>query len=108
MVAVIDRCLVCGSEGRLWVHRRGRDLVRCRACGFAWIPQGVMRTASGSTIYEDDAPIFFSPEQSDYYRDESTIDAARAKLETSSMARNILNHAALASQQGRRDLAGEA
>lgn len=34
------------------------------------------------------------------------IYGARAARETSSMARNILNHAALASRQGRRDLAG--
>ena len=37
----------------------------------------------------------------------SEIYAARSKLEDSSMSRNILNHAALASQQGKRDLAGE-
>ncbi len=36
----------------------------------------------------------------------SEIYDARAKLETSSIARNILNHAALASAQGKRDLAG--
>ncbi len=35
------------------------------------------------------------------------VYAARAALETSSMARNILNHAALASAQGKRDLAGD-
>jgi alkyl sulfatase BDS1-like metallo-beta-lactamase superfamily hydrolase len=35
------------------------------------------------------------------------IYAARSKLEESSMSRNILNHAALASEQGKRDLAGE-
>jgi alkyl sulfatase BDS1-like metallo-beta-lactamase superfamily hydrolase len=35
------------------------------------------------------------------------IYAARSKLESSSMSRNILNHASLASQQGKRDLAGE-
>ena len=34
------------------------------------------------------------------------IYAARAVLETSSMSRNILNHAALASEQGKRDIAG--
>ena len=34
------------------------------------------------------------------------IYAARAALQPSSMARNILNHAALASRQGKRDLAG--
>jgi alkyl sulfatase BDS1-like metallo-beta-lactamase superfamily hydrolase len=35
------------------------------------------------------------------------IYAARSKLEQSSMSRNILNHAALASKEGKRDLAGE-
>jgi len=35
------------------------------------------------------------------------VYAARAALETSSMSRNILNHAALASEQGKRDLIGE-
>ncbi|MEP7216103.1 MAG: alkyl sulfatase dimerization domain-containing protein, partial [Anaerolineaceae bacterium] len=34
------------------------------------------------------------------------IYAARSALETSSMSRNILNHAALSSQQGKRDIAG--
>jgi glyoxylase-like metal-dependent hydrolase (beta-lactamase superfamily II) len=35
------------------------------------------------------------------------IYAARSAAESSSMARNILNHAAMASREGRRDLAGE-
>jgi alkyl sulfatase BDS1-like metallo-beta-lactamase superfamily hydrolase len=34
------------------------------------------------------------------------IYAARSKEQSSSMARNILNHAALASEKGKRDLAG--
>ena len=34
------------------------------------------------------------------------IYAARSALETSSMSRNILNHAALSSEQGKRDIAG--
>lgn len=35
------------------------------------------------------------------------VYSARSRLQESSMARNILNHAALASAQGKRDLAGE-
>jgi alkyl sulfatase BDS1-like metallo-beta-lactamase superfamily hydrolase len=35
------------------------------------------------------------------------IYGARSKLAVSSMERNILNHAALASLQGKRDLAGD-
>jgi len=40
-----------------------------------------MRTASGKTIYDDDAPIFYSEAQADYYRDEVTVEAARAKVQ---------------------------
>jgi len=74
-------CLICQSAGEVWTESRGRQLVRCVACGFAWVPQGVARTGSGESIYESDEPIFFTEEQKDYYRDEVTIDAARAKLE---------------------------
>ncbi|MBE0608185.1 MAG: MBL fold metallo-hydrolase, partial [Dehalococcoidia bacterium] len=35
------------------------------------------------------------------------VYSARSQLQESSMARNILNHAALASAQGKRDLAGD-
>ena len=74
-------CLVCGAPGRLWAHERGRDLLRCGRCGFAWVPQGVMRTATGASIYDDDVPIFFTEAQRDYYRDQVAVDAAREKVE---------------------------
>jgi alkyl sulfatase BDS1-like metallo-beta-lactamase superfamily hydrolase len=35
------------------------------------------------------------------------VYTARAAEQTASMARNILNHAALASREGKRDLAGD-
>jgi hypothetical protein len=35
------------------------------------------------------------------------IYSARSRLAVSSMERNILNHAALASREGKRDLAGD-
>lgn len=54
--------------------------MRCGACGFAFIPQGVARREDGSSIYEGDTTLFVADEQSDYYRDDSTIDAARGKL----------------------------
>ena len=75
-----DRCLICEGTGDPWTESRGRQLLRCRACGFAWVPQGVARTDTGESIYESDEPIFFTDEQKDYYRDEVTVDAARAKL----------------------------
>jgi SAM-dependent methyltransferase len=76
-----DRCLVCGGAGELWTASRGRHLLRCRICRFAWVPQGVGLTSTGESIYESDEPIFFTAIQSDYYRDEATVDAARAKLQ---------------------------
>jgi SAM-dependent methyltransferase len=35
---------------------------------------------SGRTIYEDASPVFFDPEQADYYRDPTAVEAARLKL----------------------------
>ena len=75
-----DRCLICGGTGSLWTESRGRQLIRCGTCRFAWVPQGVGRTGTGESIYESDEPIFFTDIQSDYYRDEATVHAARAKL----------------------------
>jgi 2-polyprenyl-3-methyl-5-hydroxy-6-metoxy-1,4-benzoquinol methylase len=74
-------CPVCGAPGERWVHHDRRDLIRCRRCRFAWVPQGVMRTEAGTSIYEGDEPIFFTEAQRDYYRDEATVEAARAKVE---------------------------
>lgn len=76
-----DRCLICGGAGHAWTANRDRQLLRCEHCRFAWVPQGVARTESGQSIYESDEPVFFTEEQKDYYRDEVTIEAARAKLE---------------------------
>ena len=76
-----DHCLICGGTGAVWTESRGRQLLRCAACRFAWVRQGVGRTATGESIYESDEPIFFTDIQSDYYRDEATVDAARAKLQ---------------------------
>jgi 2-polyprenyl-3-methyl-5-hydroxy-6-metoxy-1,4-benzoquinol methylase len=55
-------------------------MVRCAACGFAWIPEGVVRTSRGASIYEDDELNLFAPD-ADYYRDETAVGAADEKLE---------------------------
>ena len=74
-----ERCLVCGAEGTLWIEGRGRHLLRCRECGFAWVAEGVARIGTGESIYESDQPIFAT--ERDYYLDETASEAARAKLE---------------------------
>lgn len=58
----------------------GRDLHRCTGCGFRWVPQGVMRTSAGASIYEEDSALFAFETEADYYRDQSTVDAARDKV----------------------------
>jgi SAM-dependent methyltransferase len=45
-----------------------------------WIVQGVKTTADGRSIYEGADPVFSDPEQADYYRDETAVDAAREKV----------------------------
>lgn len=73
-------CDVCGTPGRAWTRSQGRDLLRCPSCGFAWVPQGVLHTSNGVSIYEDEEGALFRAE-ADYYLDESARDAAVAKLE---------------------------
>lgn len=73
-----DRCALCGAVGEPWIASRGRDLLRCRSCGFIWVRQGVARTGSGESIYESDQPIFAT--ERDYYLDETAVDAAQDKL----------------------------
>jgi len=51
--------------------------------------------------------VLAEPASKDAHAVRSEVYAARSKEQTSSMARNILNHAALASAQGKRDLAGK-
>ena len=48
-----------------------------------------------------------APENADVWNVRATVYAAHSAQHTSSMARNLLGHAALASEQGKRDLAGD-
>lgn len=75
-----NTCDICGGAGRLWTRHQGRELLRCARCGFAWVPQGVLRTAGGASIYEDEEGAFFE-ERADYYYDASAREAAVAKVE---------------------------
>jgi len=77
---VSPRCPICGGPCVPWVGSAERALVRCTVCRFAWIPQGVKRGVDGRSIYEHATPVFATPDQADYYRDETAEQAAREKL----------------------------
>jgi hypothetical protein len=51
--------------------------------------------------------VIAEPESSEAHAVRAEVYAARAKEQESSMARNILGHAARASEQSKRDTAGE-
>jgi len=78
--SVRTNCEICGAQGEPWLENRTRRLVRCRDCGFTWIPEGVVHTSRGLSIYEDEHLNFYS-QYTDYYRDDRAVDAARAKVE---------------------------
>ncbi len=65
--------------------------------------EGNLRMASHLVEYA----VIAEPGSAAAHEARTAIYAARAALAESSMERNILNHAALASKQGKRDLAGE-
>jgi alkyl sulfatase BDS1-like metallo-beta-lactamase superfamily hydrolase len=52
--------------------------------------------------------VLADPASAEVHAVRAEVYDVRSKLESSSMARNILNHASLASQKGKRDLAGDA
>jgi 2-polyprenyl-3-methyl-5-hydroxy-6-metoxy-1,4-benzoquinol methylase len=75
-------CPVCGTESRPWFVKAGRALARCEACRTVFVPEGLARTAGGTTIYEGDTPVFLADGNDAYYLDdESNLASARAKVE---------------------------
>lgn len=90
------------SQALAWVDLAGGiDRVVARADGLL-SDDPVTATHLIETAYHA------APENPDVHRVRGTIYRARAGHETSSMARNIFNHAALSSDAGVRDLASQA
>jgi alkyl sulfatase BDS1-like metallo-beta-lactamase superfamily hydrolase len=88
------------EQARAWVELAGgADRVLQRARDL--VAAGNARLACHLVEYA----VLAAPESKDAHAVRAEVYGARAREQTSSMARNILNHAALASEQGRRDLA---
>ncbi len=89
------------EQAREWVALAGGlDSVLARAAALQ--TEGNLRLACHLVEFA----VIAEPASSDAHTLRADIYGARSKLEESSMSRNILNHAALASAKGKRDLAG--
>jgi SAM-dependent methyltransferase len=77
---VAAQCVVCGGRIDPWCRKLERDVFRCSMCGHIMVPAGLVRDASGTSIYEQDDTIFSADGNADYYFDETNADAAREKL----------------------------
>ncbi len=90
------------EQAREWVSMAGGlDKVLARAS--ALMTEGNLRLACHVVEFA----VLAEPASKEAHAVRTDVYAARSKLEESSMSRNILNHASLASEQGKRDLAGE-
>jgi alkyl sulfatase BDS1-like metallo-beta-lactamase superfamily hydrolase len=90
------------EQAREWVSLAGGlDKVLQRASALK--AEGNLRLACHIVEFA----VLAEPSSKEAHAVRADVYAARSKLEESSMSRNILNHAALASEQGKRDLAGE-
>jgi len=90
------------EQAREWVSLAGgveKVLERAQAL----VTAGSARLACHIVEYA----VLAEPESREVHAVRAAVYAARSGEQTSSMARNILNHASLASQQGKRDLAGQ-
>lgn len=90
------------EQAREWVALAG-GLEKVLERAAALCAEGNLRMASHLVEYA----VIAEPGSAAAHELRAELYAARAALAESSMERNILNHAALASRQGKRDLAGE-
>ncbi len=79
-VAAVDACQLCGAPRRPWIVKQARQLFRCTGCRLVTVPAGVMLTANGVSIYEDDDNIFLQDGNDSYYLDETNYWSCRIKL----------------------------
>jgi alkyl sulfatase BDS1-like metallo-beta-lactamase superfamily hydrolase len=90
------------QQAEVWVDLAGGlDNVLARAAELR--ASGELRLACHLVEYA----VLAQPDSSEAHALRREIYAERSATQVSSMARNILNHASLASEQGKRDMAGE-
>ncbi len=74
-------CLACGRRGQLWIRKAERDVWRCASCALLWVPEGLVLSDTGASIYEGETPIFLQDGNEQYYLDETNLTSCRQKLE---------------------------
>ncbi len=74
-------CLACGLQGRFWTRKAGRDIWHCLHCRLVWVPEGLVVSESGASIYEGETPVFLQDGNEVYYLDDTNLLSCRQKLE---------------------------
>lgn len=76
-----QRCLVCHAPLQPWFLKGGRHISRCMTCLMVIVPEGLVRTPSGKTIYDDDSfNVFFTEGNENYYQNEGNILSNQDKV----------------------------
>jgi 2-polyprenyl-3-methyl-5-hydroxy-6-metoxy-1,4-benzoquinol methylase len=73
-------CLGCGAQGRYFTRKASRDVYQCDSCGLIWVPEGLVVTEGGASIYEGETPIFFQDGNEQYYLDETNLLSCKEKV----------------------------
>ncbi len=76
-----EKCPLCSGSSPHWLAKSGRDYCRCNHCGLIWIAEGLVRDEQSRSIYEQPVPVFIQDGNARYYLDETSNDAALAKLQ---------------------------
>ena len=74
-------CPICKASAHHWFKKYERSIVRCLNCGFIFVPEGLLLTDSGKTIYEDDENVFNQDGNADYYFDSGYNRSFREKYD---------------------------
>jgi 2-polyprenyl-3-methyl-5-hydroxy-6-metoxy-1,4-benzoquinol methylase len=57
-----------------------REVVKCPSCALWWVPDGLVRDQDGTSIYEQETPIFLQDGNEQYYLDDTNLLSFATKL----------------------------
>jgi 2-polyprenyl-3-methyl-5-hydroxy-6-metoxy-1,4-benzoquinol methylase len=75
------QCTLCGTEVRDWFVKQGRRLVWCPGCRLVSVPEGLVMTEEGVSIYETEDNVFLQDGNITYYLDDTNLRSCRVKVD---------------------------